>query len=1167
MSIPTLVILILNVLLAIFLLYGFLWGIGRGLKKSAIRFAYFIGFVIIAAIASPFVSSALAGITIPGLGSSLEQFLLEKIQDIPEISQMVASSEAMGDLIAKLPILFINIIVFVVLVYISRIFSWIGYTITTKIHLKKKKPVGKFGDKKYTVKDGQPVVLTEVKEKKNRLLGGLIGAVQGLILLFLTLLPLTGIVGMAGSYINQTVSAQSNNTVNAVVSEPEYTELAKLLRQNLPAEAVEVIDAYSSSIVVKVFSVGEFDLKCFDSLTTINIGGQKVTLRNEVKTVGEVVESAIYIMNFAEQMQNAESELNWEDLDFNKMKKAVNAMFDSGFVRSVGMDALNYYLNYATVGNPFDLPDEAIQMLQAIKTSLAGEIDTQTADILKSDILALLGMAQAVFESGLVDLLQSDEEPTPVQIIACLKGADNQYKTVSDFFDSLFNSKTLKAALCEGVNIGTSELAKVITEKITEENEGVAPSQAVVFSQIQPNLVSWTNVKNEIQTSIIKGIEIYEIVGDINFDTANETTILGLEYEKVITNVGTILNNLKNTSILKGTESENSVLDELFANLNRIEEIGTYFDLTKLSDVDFEEEFDPIVGLINIFKPAIISETTYDYSILNYTTISTTIQTLLNSTFLEAIKTTIFDKVLESGIDGDMAGTAEKIITNLKTDYDNLSEASAELMNFVNIACVLGESGVFNLINDNSESNISAVLNSLKVKKSDQTETQIARVISYLFNSESTRILFVDAINQSLASMEEIDNEMGRINKDQDWATFSADLKEIIGYLINIYDYLGGYDNFNFLWSEPTTILDNSNFADIMTKLGEILDKFATSGLLEYEATVENPAGNIYDNLLDKFFSGELANYININDAKTLNYDTDFWKTQLGYIASAVKKMGAENFNTILESLINGENFDSVIGELNASDTETILEMLLDCSLFKGIAVDFVNMVNEQIIGIVQEDTSTVDAPATLGTDLKSQKDQIIAVFNALLPIMDFTGESDLTLPENEAVVTAFLTALKASYDNTTVTTGVFADAYTAINNKIIDVINQLNNSLFDVIGSAPAEILVPAETDTTQIFSQFVTVVNALSPLETATSIADMFNYYQSSFLALLNILQTNANAENGIFGDAYGAIESYILNDAGELSNDIADVLNGGSYYNEGLYDWDGIFDALGD
>ena len=80
----TLITLIVNALLALFVISGFLWGLGRGFKKSIVRFAYFVGFVVIFALISPLISQALLGIKIGSLGSLQE--IIENAEEKPKFN-------------------------------------------------------------------------------------------------------------------------------------------------------------------------------------------------------------------------------------------------------------------------------------------------------------------------------------------------------------------------------------------------------------------------------------------------------------------------------------------------------------------------------------------------------------------------------------------------------------------------------------------------------------------------------------------------------------------------------------------------------------------------------------------------------------------------------------------------------------------------------------------------------------------------------------------------------------------------------------------------------------------------------------------------------------------------------------------------------------------------
>ena len=168
------ILLILNGVFALFLVLGFLFGL-KGIKKSGLRLGFFFVAAILAFIFTPMISKAIMQINITYQGSSMviQDVLLTLIKSSPEIAEITASSTALEQLFVNFPLMIGNVVVFVVLFYVLNLVSWIIYMIIASAVFKKDKEV---------IKE------TGKKPKKFRLLGGLVGAVQALILVCLTFL-------------------------------------------------------------------------------------------------------------------------------------------------------------------------------------------------------------------------------------------------------------------------------------------------------------------------------------------------------------------------------------------------------------------------------------------------------------------------------------------------------------------------------------------------------------------------------------------------------------------------------------------------------------------------------------------------------------------------------------------------------------------------------------------------------------------------------------------------------------------------------------------------------------------------------------------------------------------------------------------------------------------
>ena len=630
----SIIALIINLVLVLFLVFGLLWGLGRGFKKSLVRLAYLLVFVVIFALLSPVISSALlninlpqsfvasiaSGVEIPAEGMSITallELLIVGTADSPtEIGQLCADNPALAELITKLPAVLVNLFVFVVLVFVAKFMSYVGFRITCAIHFKKdkKKKQKEYKEKQYAVVDGKPVIVEQgepLKPKKHRLLGGLVGAVQGLVLMFCFFLPVTGFVNIAGQFID-TKSVQAE-TVYADSNSSEYEYIQKFIKENVDAEVIKYFAAYKDSFANKALSLGGIDQLCFDVISSTTVDGQKISIRHEINTVAKVTESILYVQDIT-----SNEDFKFSDLDYDKLEKAITTLFDSGLIKSVGDQFLMTYLGYAISDEPTDNDldktiDDAInstgygdtirRLLGAIYTNLESG---KAMDTIKNDILALFGVGEAVIESGLIDDIvdlgkeyanhlidETEYQERLIDIIisslsATPQGGENNYLTMA--FDSLLSSSTIQAVIVEGINIGIDEMKAEIVENICEYNEDYKNASAQNVKEQIKNQIANTIVFDSVSTSSLDfedlAISFGNIFGEMIdiyqfYETTSETNnletnaeikafITSAGFKDMMASAGKIIDGFLNLEIFSDTVNEGNLLDQMYANYNKM---------------------------------------------------------------------------------------------------------------------------------------------------------------------------------------------------------------------------------------------------------------------------------------------------------------------------------------------------------------------------------------------------------------------------------------------------------------------------------------------------------------------------------------------------------------------------------------------------------------------
>lgn len=687
----SIVSLIINVVLILFVLLGFFWGLGRGLKKSAVRLLYVVIFVIICALITPLVAGALLGITLPqgfaqsivgdeitltsgvSIAKALELLLLGTADAPTQLGQMAIDNPTLVDVITKLPAVFLSLVVFVLLVLMAKAISWIGYAITCRIHFKKNKKSKKNGEitePQYAIVNGKPVIVEQgqsIKEpKKHRLLGGLVGAVQGVVLMFCFFLPITGIVGIAGQFVDTTKTAQAESTATA--DDGKYPYIKKMVSENIDKEIIEYFSAYQNSIANKILSFSPIDEWCFDVITTQKIGDEKVIIRQEINTVAEVTETVLYIEDLTSQ-----PDMELSGLDFEKLEHAISHLFDSGLIRSVGTDFIMTFLGYAVEDTPnteIDLDktiddginstgygDEIRRLLGAIYDNLENGTVMNT---LKSDIMAIVGVGKYVVQSGVVDGIMAIQDDNTIaeeekadaileEVLTSLsaKPEDSQKSYLTLALERFFSSTTLQSVIAETVNIGLDEAEKEILNNILKYDAEYINAQTdnakqlrkaeiqnmLRFDEISQTSVNWTNFANTFADMFQNLIDSYDVYFETK-DMSAEEVISHPEFKNAFIAFGKALDCLLNLEIFSDTVGQNNIISQALANFEKFyidieDEVFQVGDLLKLTALDvktngefttFETIFNSMYDLYPVLMPIMDTENVedIDFSAINY---------------------------------------------------------------------------------------------------------------------------------------------------------------------------------------------------------------------------------------------------------------------------------------------------------------------------------------------------------------------------------------------------------------------------------------------------------------------------------------------------------------------------------------------------------------------
>lgn len=426
--------LVLNILLAVFLLWGALWGLIRGFKNSLYRGLFLIIIMVIAFFISKVVTKAVINIDIGNWISldvdgvkakNLNEYLTLTIEKSVETT--VDTTSAVSSLLTIVSIA-LNSIIFVLLFYILRLILSPVYSVLRRWVFDKKRY------EKQEVKKGKKVKTkyVKLKTKRYRLAGAGVGVVLGLMMCMFTTVPVLGYLNIMTTVEKN--SKQNNNSSVGVVSD--------VLGED---NYILVTDGYNNSIFSSVMKYSGMEFLSglmFDSLSSTKVNKVDIRLNKEVETGLEVYNS-INKMKMPDLNTCTQAELA---TFLTQCTTLTNNLFKSSILNSCIEQIMPIVVDYM-------IETDMIQDLTGAKRVFAinalNNLAKEHSEDIQSEILGLVGFAQTLNNYGLaIPILQNDTG----NIIDFLQLTTNR-TVVDDVTDKLFALNTVDQAAPDVANI------------------------------------------------------------------------------------------------------------------------------------------------------------------------------------------------------------------------------------------------------------------------------------------------------------------------------------------------------------------------------------------------------------------------------------------------------------------------------------------------------------------------------------------------------------------------------------------------------------------------------------------------------------------------------------------------------------------------------------------
>lgn len=745
-----------SILLGVFVLFGFLWGIIRGLKKTAGRGIFLLVTSIILIFVAVPITSLILKIKI-NCNIVTEDMELVGSYNIAEILTEYMKSLIGTDFIEKYPdfasiivnfgIMLVNSIVYLVLFWFLKWLLLPLNSIFTKLVFK---------PYKYEIVENEKTgkkKKKKVKVKKHRLLGGLVGVAVGLVVTFNTMLPLWGMLDIAGTVNNLKLENMGESSTNV----EELTNGA----------ITDLTDAYRASAMsfaTKYTGLEYMGLLGFDGVTTTKLDDERVTLRTEVKSVVSTVQNIDNLMG----KYNTYMEDNFESITQDELnsliaetKIAVNKCKEVKIVDCLADYMLPLVCSYVLKTDMEITSNPTIDAL--VKETLKVLIERSGINLM-DELNRLIDIAEYTNEQGLLIKVIKGDTSKPLELLDSLE--DDFAKNL---MTKVFALQTVDTTLTHIFNIGLTYFDQIA-------NFGYDEEDALTKETVTTGLTNLMDDTFKLAKSLDESSSIY-----FTFDS--------------IKPLGKLLNTIKSSGLINETTYTNIVdftcqkLKEMageivpaeFTDVFNNQLVEGFKDIT-----NWETEMNAISEVIDILRDkenGIIGEVTEGYTLRQGSSIHFTLNeaTLINlGKALDKLEeTTIFGakvsqttKETSSSEEGTEESKASKTTTETQSyDGTSVTKLIASICSYINNN-MLGSEGA---LSEYKEVVSSIRVNTIKAEHSHATDTDF-------FESEMKEIspLIVKLGNIISSGNVELDSSLGTALDKAKYSTLLGDDTTII---------------------------------------------------------------------------------------------------------------------------------------------------------------------------------------------------------------------------------------------------------------------------------------------------------------------------------------------------------------------------------------------------
>lgn len=582
--------LIVGGIILLFILFGMIWGLIRGLKRTSFRLGWIFAFGVILFFVAPLVTMALMKMDISFLNinvngqlvTSISELATYYLKQIPDFGEMLTEDPETLNIMLSLVALLLNSFVYVILFWLVKIVLWPIWAILSAIFIKKKNAKGE-------------------KKKKHAWWGLLVGAISGLFVGATTIMPVVGVASLATEIENSTKENYATTTTDENTGEEIIIYNGGVLTKLGAGEVVDILNYYNNSFVAKALKytgIEFFQNASFSGLSSATLNNQRIVLKDEVKNMAVTFAS---VKNLQELGFNNLNQQKINEL-ISASRILVNQMFNIKTLYALGDNLMPKVIDEILTNPEFiiQLPNTGEELFnQAIVDSVKELKKINFADV-KNELINLLDIASLLNEKDIICKIANKEVTEAPDI---LKLFDET--TLNNVTNKIFEMKTMMGFLPIVVNTSLNYVAEqlnVVDFEIDEEGATVEEVKNL-FKNLTTTVLAINNSINYDSKYYITETTL-PLVGELLNAVKNYGGLNQENYNKLVVATENRLRTEVNKLLSNVSADLADVKEEILKSINNLSEVSNFeADFTKINEV--YDDVILVVEGINSSEPTI----------------------------------------------------------------------------------------------------------------------------------------------------------------------------------------------------------------------------------------------------------------------------------------------------------------------------------------------------------------------------------------------------------------------------------------------------------------------------------------------------------------------------------------------------------------------------------